>query len=251
MRLKPLTNFACYYGRDHLAELANYNLAILQVEQYAPEELAALSSHDVTIVAYLSLGEVPVAESDDRWIFRDPETGESVLNTLWGTVAVDCRSEPWHQHLLEERIPELLSRGATGLFLDTVDIQETLVATRPGVTALLRRIRREHPNTVIVVNRGFAILDTVLAVADAVAFEAFSSHYDGATYTLWRDRDLAWTAQMAARLNQTRGNCPVLTIDYAGPDDHALRERAVDRARRYGFIPFVGTYALDWLPEAH
>lgn len=249
MRLKTPTNFVCYYGRNHLTELADYGLAILQAEQYQPKELEALRRDGVTVIAYLSLGEVPATASGDRWLLRNPETGESYYNAQWKTAAVDCRSEHWHRYLLDERIPDLLGHGATGLFLDTIDIQETHPITRPGVISLMHAIRHQYPDAVLVANRGFAILDTVLSVADAVAFEAFSSHYNGATYSLWRNQDLAWTALMATRLNKTRGNSPVLTIDYAGPDDCHLRRQATDRALKYGFIPYVSTYTLDWLPN--
>jgi len=112
----------------------------------------------------------------------------------------------------------------------------------------LRRIRERYPELVLVVNRGFSILDTVAAIADAVVFEAFSTYHDGYRYTAWPVSDCEWTAWMATVLRDALGRRPILAIDYAAPMDATLRAYAETRARRHGLLSFVGTYALDWLP---
>ena len=145
--------------------------------------------------------------------------------------------------------PETLQQGATGLFLDTVDVQDAHPETRQGVIDLLAAIRHSYPDVVLAINRGFTILETVLDVADAVAFESFSSRHDGTDYRPWTGEALAWTARAAAQLNARRGRRPVLAIDYAPPADEELRAHTAARARRYGFLSFTGTQALDWLPS--
>lgn len=247
--LDQVADFACYYGTGRLAELAAYDLVIVQAAHYAAEDLSVLSSQGVNVLAYLSIGEVPDAEVDERWALVDPTTGDRACNEIWATTLVDCRSSAWRDFLIEERIPALLQEAGGGVFLDTVDAHDRYPFTRDGTIALLRTIRESFPDAEIVVNRGFSILDTVMSIANGIVFEAFSTHYTGTGYETWPDADLAWTSSVAQRLRQT-APIPVFTIDYAGPADRSLRRLAERRARAYGFIPFVSTYLLDWLPAA-
>lgn len=246
VRLGQLSNFACYYGLNRLEQLAAYDLVILQAEHYTPEAIASLPCQ--AVLGYLSLGEVADDDVHTSWVLREPASGAVARNPRWQTTFVDCRSAAWQQFVVGTRIPALLRRGIDGFFLDTVDVQDGYPETRRGVERCLKRIRECYPDLLLVVNRGFSILDTVATVADAVVFEAFTTYHGGQRYAAWAGGELDWTAQMALELQRTLGQRPVLTIDYAAPEDHDLRALAEKRAQTYGFLPFVSTYTLDWLP---
>lgn len=246
--MKPPAHFACYYGLGQLERLARYDLVILQAEHYTAAEIASLRAQGTCVVIYASIGEIPLDAAERAWTLKDPETGEPVVNPTWETALTDCRSEAWRAHLVGSRIPQLLSSGADGLFLDNVDDQERHAGSVPCINRLLRRIRWRTPDRILLINRGFALLDVVSEVADGLVFEAFTSYYDGERYMAWEGDDLEWTAWMARRLQRLSPEIPILTVDYAAPEDHALRRHAEARARSHGFIPFVSTHRLDWLP---
>jgi polysaccharide biosynthesis protein PelA len=239
--------YAIYYGSGNLDKLSTYDLVVLQAENYTSRELKHLTDHQTRVLAYLSIGEQPTGDLAAIWSLRDDTTGAVVENPRWGTSIIDCRAPGWHDFILRQRIPGLLHRGATGLFLDTIDAQEAYPAIRSGVIALLHAIRDEFASE-LWTNRGFGILDTVLAVSDGIVFESFTSYYDGQQYHEWDGADLAWTAQMALRLAETRGQRPVLALDYAEPTNAQMQRRAVRRAQAYGLLSFVTTYDLTWLP---
>lgn len=245
-RLNDIANFACYYGLNRLKQLAAYDLAIVQAEHYTRDEVEGLPCQ--AVLGYLSLGEVADGTVQADWALRDAVSGAVARNPRWQTTFVDCRAGAWQRYVIDVRIPELLDRGIHGFFLDTLDVQDDYPETRPGVERCLLRIREHYPDIVLIVNRGFGILETVAAVADAVVFESFTTHHDGSRYGVWPESDLDWTALMATRLRHALDPRPILTIDYAAPDDVALRAHAERRARSYGFLPFVTTYALDALP---
>ena len=249
MKLHEVTHYACYYGWGRLPQLATYDLAILQAAAYTSQEIAWLGAQGTSALAYLSIGEAPSTEGDAPWVIRDPVSNAPLRNPQWGTLLVDCRSPAWQEHLLSSAIPELLAQGFAGLFLDTVDTQDHASHTRPGVVELLERMRDAYPTTTIIVNRGFSILETVLAIADGVLFEAFSTHYNGRGYAAWEGTDLAWTGATVVRLRQASDHTPVFALDYAAPEDQELRGRAKRRAQAYGMASFVAPYQLDWLPE--
>ncbi len=247
MRLENVSRYACYYGYGRLAQLATYDLAIIQASAYAPDQIAWLQAQGTQAIAYLSVGERPAAEADPAWVARDA-TGAPLRNPAWDTVLLDCRAPAYREHVLDIAIPPLLDWGVTGLFLDTIDVQDALPETRPGVVALLRAIRATYPDLVLLANRGFTILDTAASVTDGIVFEAFTTHHDGRRYAAWPAGDLLWTEAMAHRVRAAAPGLSLLALDYAAPGDSALRDLATARARAHGMPSFVGPRALDWLP---
>ncbi len=250
MHIPQPSRFACYYGLDRLEQLAKYDLVIVQAELYTAADLLALRQSGTLPFGYLSLSEAADTETTAPWALREATTGTVARNSRWQTVLVDCRSAAWQRLVIEEQIPRLVQRGIYGLFLDTVDVDARFAETWPGVAQLLRRICWEHPELALLVNRGFTVLDAVAEAADGVVFESFSTYYDDAGYAAWTGNDLQWTEQAAIRLQDVLGGRPILTIDYASPDDEAMRLYAEHRARTYGFTPFVGVGNLDTLPES-
>lgn len=248
MHILHPSRFACYYGFDRLEQLAEYDLVIVQADNYTAADLLALQERGTLPFGYLSLSEVADTETTAPWALREATTGAVVRNQRWQTVLVDCRSAAWQRFVIEECIPELVRRGIYGLFLDTVDVDGRFAETWPGVAQLLRRIRWEYPDLALLSNRGFSVLEAVAETVDGVVFESFSTYYDEAGYAAWTGADLQWTEQAAVRLQSVLGKRPILTIDYAPPDDETLRLYAERRAQTYGFTPFVGVGHLDTLP---
>ena len=250
MRLKKITNYACYYGTGRLLDMAAFDLVILQPAHYTIGQIKFLRARGTRTIAYLSIGETAKLDSAADWYMLEPQSRVPARNPRWQTTFVDCRAPAWQAHLLQRRIPDILARGFEGLFLDTLDVQDLYPETRSAVICLLHRIRDQYPNLILVANRGFSILERVIADLDVVAFEAFSTYYDNGCYQAWGGSDQAWTETIAAQLRVTCSGCPILALDYAAPDDHRLRSIAKSRAREHGFLSFVSTYALDWLPES-
>ena len=247
MHIQHPSRFACYYGLDRLEQLAEYDLVILQAENYTAADLLSLQQRGTMPFGYLSLSEVADTETTAPWALREATTGAVVRNLRWQTVLVDCRTAAWQRFVIEEQIPLLVERGIRGLFLDTLDVDARFAETWPGVMQLLRRIRWEHPDLALLANRGFSILEAVAETVNGVVFESFSTYYDDGDYAAWTGRDLQWAEQMAVRLQEVMGTRPVLTIDYAAPGDEAMRLYAERRAQSYGFTPFVGVGHLDTL----
>ncbi|MBN2390891.1 MAG: endo alpha-1,4 polygalactosaminidase [Anaerolineae bacterium] len=248
MPIQRPSRFACYYGLNCLEQLAEYDLVIVQAENYTAADLTPLQARGTSPFGYLSLSQVADTDSTAPWALREATTGAVVRNSLWQTVLVDCRSAAWQRFIIEEQIPWLLQHGIHGLFLDHVDVDARFAETWPGVANLLRRIRWEHPDLALLANRGFSVLDVVAETVDGVVFESFSTYYDDAGYAAWTGADLQWTEQAAVRLQEILGKRPILTLDYAPPGDATLRQYAERRAQTYGFTPFVTVGQLDSLP---
>ncbi len=246
----PISSFACYYGPNRLTDLAAFDLAIVQAGHYARPEIEGLQQAGCTCLAYLSLGELSEHEAQPSWRLLDPGSGQTLFNPRWKTVYIDCRLPAWQEEVVRRRVPDILERGFAGLFLDTIDVQELFPATRPGVAQLVQRLRASFPNALLAANRGFSILPQILPALDVIIFEAFTSHCQDGSYAAWTGHDLLWTADKAAELRRVSGDRPILALDYGAPEDDMLRRLAGERAAEHGFVSFVTTRYLDWLPTA-
>ncbi|MBN1920148.1 MAG: endo alpha-1,4 polygalactosaminidase [Anaerolineae bacterium] len=242
------TRYACYYGMGKLDALAQYDLVIVQAAHYSTAEVTTLRSAGVTVCAYLTLGESREQEIPIEWVVRDPLTGAATQNEGWQTTYLDCRTPGWQAEVLERRVPRLCEQGFDGLLLDTLDVQERFPETRPGVIALVQRIKARFPQLQLIPNRGFSILSAIANVSYALLFEAFSTYATGAGYAAWDKAALAWTEERARESRIYMGEKQVLALDYAEPENLALRAWAQKRAAEHGWLSFVSTHALDWLP---
>ena len=113
---------------------------------------------------------------------------------------------------------------------------------------LVTRLRSALPNSLLIANRGFAVLDTIMPLIDAVVFEASTSYFEDGRYASWEGADLLWTEHQAAFLRASCADRPILALDYAAAEDDALQRLARQRAQHHGFHSFVGPFGLDWLP---
>jgi len=244
-----VTSYAVYYGAGRTSELKRFGLVVVRSESYGHDEVAWLRLHDTLVLAYASIGEDPQWRSGASWYRTDPATGQPLRNETWGTYYVDIRDPAWQEQVLFGEVYDALDKGFDGLFLDTVDPCIDVPYLAEAVPSLIGAIRQTLGRRLLIMNRGFGVLDTVLPVIDGVVFEAFSSRPVGNGYERWEGPDLAWTEVMARQLQvfQRARRLAVFTLDYADMRDARLVQTLAQRARSFGFVPYVSTAKLDQL----
>ncbi len=248
-RLQNIANYACYYGMGRLDELQRFSLVILQPGHYTAAEIDSLRAKGTSTLAYLSLGEDYTLVPDASWYLRSAD-GAPRVNLDWNTYYIDTRDKAWEQHLISTYIPAILNDSHfDGLFLDTVDSQDLFPELRASMAALVAAIRAAYPSAVLVVNRGFAILDHIAGDIDGVMFECFSTCHRAGHYATWSSPIREYNSRIADWLNRLRLTYPltILALDYAHPSEKPRIEYAVRRARAYGFLPYVCTWDLGEL----
>jgi hypothetical protein len=240
-RIKAVKNYVVYYGKGQASALARYGLAIVQPDTLTPQELAVVHRSATLVVAYLSVGE---AEPERAW-YKDGRVDQAWIlgkNENWGSFFVDAGQPGW-QKLMVDLAGESLRQGFDGVFLDTVDTVDVFPKTKPGMLALIRQLRAAYPQALLVMNRGFAVVEALASDVDAVMFEDLSTTYNFESQQ-YGYADDAGTAVKMADLSKKTG-LPILALDYAPPDNPAMAYRAVQVSRRYGFIPAVSVINLD------
>lgn len=231
-------------GPIDVEDARGLDLLVLDPDAHAdvPDSLAG----GPLVLAYLNVGE----RESYRW-FADRVDPAWVLadNPHWpGHHFVDARAPGWQALVGGEVVPRALATGADGLFLDMLDVAERYPETAPGVAALVRDIRRAHPEILLVANRGLALWDTLGADLDGVLAEGVFAGYDPATgasrATPEPERDVLVAALRRFR-DRTGGTA--LVLDYPG-ESRRLRDLSRRSATHHRFPLFLGRPSLSAAP---
>ena len=241
-------SFIVYYGSDRVEELSRVDLAILSplIDKEVIEEL---DRNNVITIGYISLTTIGHWEpwsrnvSEDMIVARNPAWSEDIINV----------TDPRWQHIvLDEAIPYILDRGFRGVFLDNLDMVDQYPWMRDSIIKLVKMIRSRYPGIIMVVNRGFTLIDSIAPYIDAVLFEAFATYYNFTShqYLKWSGSDYIWMINTAEHLRELgkRYGFIVLALGYTDLDNKTmLYEYSIyvnKLAETYGFIPYVAEITL-------
>jgi len=237
-RLSDIGSYSVYYGKSaaEVAQLSNYDLAIVQPSTLSAAQLKTLHDNGTRVAAYLSIGELDKNSSYAAKVSKDWILG---TNANWGSQYIDA-SQPGWQALIKEQADALIKQGFDGFFLDTLDTADLHPKAGPGLVQIVQNLRKDYPNAVLVQNRGFALLNQTAPSLDAVMFESFSSSYN------FKDKTYgAVSGDPSFVQNVAKRGLKVLALDYAMPTQLELVTRSFQRAKSFGFVPYVSTINLD------
>jgi hypothetical protein len=220
-----------YYGAGRLDALAGYRRVVLQAEFYASEELAALTALGTEPLGYLSLSEDPGPPADWQRVERNPD---------WGGAFVHVGHPGWVEHVVGQA-QEAMTRGFSGLFLDTLNVELTFPEDLPHLLALIAAVREEAQPGYLLANRGFGLLPQLTELVDGILFESFSVRWTDRGYEAWSPDVLEHHAQVAEDL--LRFDLDLYALDYA--DTEGLADFSRRRARQFGMSCFVSDRALS------
>ncbi len=242
----------CYSDRPECAELARYELVVLDAVHHPP--LAPIRERRRTVLAYLSLTEMGEAHA----AFADLKATGAVLDEHpgWsGTHYVDFRRPEWSRLVLDRLIPEALAAGFTGMFLDTLDDAAFLEARDPvayrgmqeAAVTLVRAIRKAHPGAVLMVNRGYTLMPQIADAIDILLGESVITTFDSKTkrYGRMSAADVAWQVDQLRRARALNPALQLYTLDYWDPADLEGLRTLYAQQRANGFHPYVSTPMLD------
>jgi hypothetical protein len=255
--LAPPSRYAIYYGHAPVYEALDRYDWVIVADDFPPERLSR-----TRYFAYLSIGEIdrdgPIRTRLEHRVGH--KAFRKILlakNDAWRSWVADIRNPAFRKILLEQADRDR-QNGYRGLFLDTLDSPLAYETDHPvsgkglarAIVTFIRELRRRHPRTPLVVNRGFAVLPRIARDVSGVLFEDFCSMYDETRrrYVFvpadTRNREMA-KVRDARRENPS---LVVLALDYGFRRDIHRRERCADMAREKGFVPYFAVRNLDTVP---
>lgn len=247
--LRP--GMAFHYGESPpVSELAHFEWVVLEPDHARGRDLELLVEAGSVPLAYLSLGEVDAGRSFRKELGSEIFAGK---NESFGSDLVDQRQPGWRRFILERYVPGLVERGFGGLFLDTLDSYQLLEIEgstageqAAALAALIGEIDRRFPGLVIVMNRGFELLDEVGEYVEGLVAESLFRGYDFSKREYVEVSEAARSWLLARFLEaRDRHGLVVGSIDYVPPGDSALARQTVERIHELGLVPWVTDAGLQ------
>lgn len=245
-------DWVSYYGSGRLAELGNFGLVDIDVEDgagnYSTADVATLKAGGSTVVSYLNIG----AAEDFRSYWSQASAYKLNSYDGWpGEYWMDVSNPGWRDLIVNTVAPQLVAKGVDGFYLDNIDVVDEYPGRsdiRAGVVELVRQLRAKYPDKIIIGQTwGLTPLgDTgsdgrkMYQYLDGISKEEVNSTYQGGYQKIpvaesdamvrelvsWRDRGLV-----------------VFTLDYATSE--SLASYDYTRSMANGLRPYVANKDLD------
>ncbi len=182
LQFKKIKSFAVFFGSYGEKNLDNYDMLILEAAGYNPDQIGIYKSKGKIMVAYQSIFE---AHSGQSYYQNFNENSDFIMNNSrrmkneeYGTYYLDVSKERV-QNIIFDAASKHFENGFDGIFLDTLDGLEYLEIEAEyreklflGVAQLIKRIKKEFPDKIIIQNNGFvAAIDYSYEYIDAICFE--------------------------------------------------------------------------------
>lgn len=247
--------FVIYYSDEHSDnEFSGYDVIVFDRENHP--YINNLKSKGKIILGYVSGSEL----DSNRDNFDDLKRRFKPLkeNEIWkGSFIVDIRSVEWTAHIIENIIPDMIRKGFSGIFIDTLDSIEELEASDPdkyngmiyAAVNMIKTIRMHYPNIKIMVNRGYKILPHVANDIDYVLAESTMATHDFETgKSSMVDKEIYQEyVDKAKELRKISPHLQIMTVDYWDMDDIDGVRDIYLKHRENAFIPYVTTVNLEKL----
>ncbi len=257
-RFKKIKSYACYYGKGQLEALQTRDAVIIETKSQTPESVAEIRKNGTLAIGYISAGEDDQLRKGDQ---KGPGGFDSAYfdrnhddkpdkNEIWSSYFTNAATESWINHFLGKAKQMKEEYGVDGFFLDTVETFTLYTENRKPMVELIRKLREQNPDSVIVINRGWDLLSDVDATVDGLMYESFTLSYDFGTKSYVRMRPSALDEGLMIHERflkpaQDKHGLVVLALDYAAEPDAPGMQDSVDRAVSFNMIPEITTIFLD------
>jgi len=242
--------FGIAYSKINLSEAEGYDLLIVEPYFYSKDEVAKFQAKGIKVIAYLSLGEV----NESRKYFEEfKKVGFKGKNENHGSFYTDLTNSKIKDKFIYNIVPELLSFGYDGLFLDTIDAVSPYTIRREmrgDMVELIKSIRELNPSKILIQNAGFFILDETAELVNAIAIEDVASGYNFETdeYLVKSAQKFQERIEFIDELYQTY-EIPFLIIDFA--KDSSTEQVIVERLDKTQFPYFISNIGFKGLPSSN
>lgn len=261
---KKITSYACYYGKGGAEAMKGRDAVIIETKNQTPESIDTLKKGGALTIGYISAGEdgelrkgdgLGPGGYDSAYYDRNHDNKPD-KNETWHSYFTNAGSESWINYFLSEARKLREEYGVDGFFLDTVETFTLYTENRKPMVQLVERLRKEYPDAIIVINRGWDLLPDLAGTVDGMMYESFTLSYDFSTKSYVRMRPSALDEgkeiyEKFLKPAQEKNGLVVLALDYAGGPDEAMIQDSFDRAVSFGMIPEVSNIYLDQIYPHH
>lgn len=234
------------YGKLNPDEIKNYDLVILEANQYCKEDITTLRKHNKKVLAYICLTEV----NKNTHFYKALKPYVLGKNKIWDSYYLDLSSEEVKK-IIFNLLQEYIDKGCNGFFLDNIDNvtqHGPHPEQKPYLIELIKDLRTTFKTAYITQNAGLELLDDTNDYIDDVAVESVITAYDfkDNSYQL---RNKEESKNYLARLEKLSKdyNINFILIEYA--NNIKLYKKVKKQLQKTGHDYFVGEIELQNVPK--
>ena len=193
------------------------------------------------MVAYVSVGEI------EPWRkTKTPYSKKWVIskNKTWNSLIADLNNLEYQAFILE-RVALLYKQGYRNFFLDTMDAyhvtakdKKLFKSQQKALVTFIHKLHKKYPNSKLIINRGFELLDEIHNDVDAVVAESLIARYNHAdkSYGKVPKKDREWL--LANFKKAQKLGLDAISIDYSNRSTK-IRLDIAQEIEKLGIIPYV------------
>jgi len=236
-----------YYGSNISYPIAGSNDYIIVQPDETKTYTHGFGLYKDKIYAYINIGEI---DKDNQSYKMIKKSWKVAQNKAWNSDVLDINNKDYQTFLLNE-IQKLHKKGFKNFFFDTLDSYEFYAKTkkqkqqaRKSLVSFIKKVHRTFPNTKIILNRGFHIIDEVHNDVTAILFESYYKGLDSKlNYTDVTQDDRKWLDTYLFKIKKY--NLDIICVDYLPLLKIKDSDEVIKKLQDKGFIPYISTKELD------
>ncbi len=198
--------------------------------------------------AYVSIGEIDKNIKEYKLLKK-----EWILtqNKAWSSDVLDLTNPEYREFLFTHMIEPQMRRGFKNFFFDTLDSYQLAVETdkqreksKSALAKFINEFHTRYPDSKLIINRGFEIIDRIHNAVTAVLFESYYRGLNGPNldYKKVSDSDRAWLDIYLKKIKSY--GLDVIAVDYLEANKIKNSDLVIQKLQKKGFIPFISTKEL-------
>ncbi len=236
-----------YYGDELSYPMVGIHDYIIVQPNHTNTATHGFSLYKKNIYAYISIGETDTNSSE----FSDINSSWIVAkNEAWRSDVLDINNKEYQEFIFTHQIEPLLKQGFKNFFFDTLDsyyfyskTPEEIQKSQQSLASFILEFHKRYPDSKLIINRGFGIIDNVHNAVNAVLFESYYRGLKGKNlaYQTVDEADRIWLDHNLEKVKKY--NLDIIAVDYLF--DMKQADELVEKLQAKGFIPYVANKALD------
>ena len=202
------------------------------------------------IYAYVSIGEIHPHIKEYKLIKPSWVLSE---NKAWKSKVLDIKNREYQEFIFKKMIEPLLKKGFKNFFFDTLDSYQLVSKTkkqreenRVALVKFINEFHKRYPDSKLIINRGFELIDDIHNSIEAVLFESYYKGLRGVNleYSDVSDNDRAWLDIYIDKIKSY--GIDVISLDYLDLKDiNSKAPQVIEKLKQRGLIPVVSNRELN------
>ena len=238
-----------YYGENISYPMVGIHDYIIVQPSLINTYSHGFKSYRDKMYAYVSIGEIDINIAEYKKIKK-----EWILtkNKAWNSQVLDLKNREYREFLFETMIEPQRVRGFQNFFFDTLDSYQLASKTKKdlqenekALILFINEFHNRYPDSKLVINRGFEVIESVHNSVEAVLFESYYQGIGGEnlTYKVVSDADREWL-DMHIKKIQSYG-IDIICVDYLEENSMQKAKNLTKKIQKKNMIPYIANRELD------